>query len=223
VNGLAQNPSTLIVGRAVQGLGGALVSPAVLSIIIVTFESVGDRAKALGSFSAVTASGSAAGILAGGVLTEWLDWRAVFLVNVPIAVLAIVGALRVVPNRRHRIEGRRNWVDLPGAITITAGLLLLVYGIVNASDRGWGSGKTLAVVAAAVVLIALFLVIELASRQPLVRRSRATARSRTAWRSCPGRSRCSWPGRSPRRSSRGGGRSSRSGSGCSSRRPAWSR
>src|SRR4051812_9723464 len=81
VNGLAQNPETLIVGRAVQGLGGALVSPAVLSIIIVTFESVKDRMKALGAFSAITASGSGAGILAGGILTEWVDWRAIFLVN----------------------------------------------------------------------------------------------------------------------------------------------
>ncbi|NMO52342.1 MFS transporter [Actinoplanes sp. TBRC 11911] len=169
VNGLAQNPSTLIVGRAVQGLGGALVSPAVLSIIIVTFENVGERAKALGSFSAITASGSAAGILAGGVLTEWLDWRAVFLVNVPIAAVAIIGALRVVPNSRYRLEGQKNRVDLPGAVTITAGLLPLVYGIVNAEAWGWGSGKVLGILAAAVVLIALFFVIEVVSRQPLVR------------------------------------------------------
>jgi predicted MFS family arabinose efflux permease len=169
VNGLAQNPETLIVGRAVQGLGGALTSPAVLSIIIVTFEKVADRAKALGLFSTVTASGSAAGMLAGGVLTEWLNWRAIFLVNVPIAAVAIIGALRVVPNSRHRLEGQKNRVDLPGAVTITAGLLLLVYAIVNAENWGWSSGKVWGILAAAAVLIALFFVMEARSRQPLVR------------------------------------------------------
>ncbi|GIF74633.1 MFS transporter [Asanoa siamensis] len=169
VNGLAQNPETLIVGRAVQGLGGALTSPAVLSIIIVTFEGVADRAKALGVFSAVTASGSASGMLAGGVLTEWLSWRAIFLVNVPIAAIAVIGALRVIPNSRHRVAGERNRIDLPGAVTITAGLLLLVYGIVNAADWGWGSAKVWWIIAGAAALIALFFVIEARSRHPLVR------------------------------------------------------
>jgi MFS family permease len=85
----------------------------VLSIIIVTFEGVTDRVKALGSFSAITASGSAAGILAGGILTEWLNWPAVFLVNVPIAAVAIVAALRLVPNSRHRAEGQKNRLRTP--------------------------------------------------------------------------------------------------------------
>ncbi|NMO56154.1 MFS transporter [Actinoplanes sp. TBRC 11911] len=169
VNGLAQNSSTLIVGRAVQGLGGALTSPAVLSIIIVTFSSVAERAKALALFGSVTAAGSAAGILAGGILTEWLNWRAIFLVNVPIAAVAIVGALRVVPNSRHRVEGQKNRLDLPGALLITAGLLLLVYGIVNAEEWGWTAGKLWAILGAAAVLIALFFVVEVRSRQPLVR------------------------------------------------------
>jgi EmrB/QacA subfamily drug resistance transporter len=168
VNGLAQNPETLIVGRAVQGLGGALVSPAVLSIIIVTFESMAERAKAFGLFSAVTASGAGAGILAGGILTEWLSWRAIFLVNVPIAVFAIIGALRLVPNSRAQAEGRKR-LDVPGAVTITGSLLLLVYGVVNAATWGWGSGKVWAYVGAAAVLLVAFLVIESVSKQPLVR------------------------------------------------------
>jgi EmrB/QacA subfamily drug resistance transporter len=169
VSGLAQSPETLIISRATQGLGGALTSPAVLSIIIVTFEGVHERTKALGAFSAVTASGGAVGMLAGGVLTEWLNWRFVFLVNVPIALFAIIAAIKFVPNSRHRIEGQKNRVDLPGAITITAGLMLLVYGIVNAETWGWGSGKVWACLAGAVVLIAAFLAIEAKSRQPLVR------------------------------------------------------
>ncbi|NMO52344.1 MFS transporter [Actinoplanes sp. TBRC 11911] len=169
VNGLAQNSETLIVGRAVQGLGGALTSPAVLSIILVTFESVKDRTKALGAFSAVTASGSGAGMLAGGILTEWVDWRAIFLVNVPIAAIAIIGAIKVVANSRHRIEGQKNRMDLPGAVTITAGLMLLVYAIVNADDWGWGSGKFIGFVAGAAALIVAFFVIESVSKQPLVR------------------------------------------------------
>ena len=168
VNGFAQNPETLIFGRAVQGLGGALISPAVLSIIIVTFEGVKDRAKALGVFSAVTASGSAAGMLAGGVLTEWFDWRAIFLVNLPIAALAIAAALKVVPNSKHVTEGRTR-IDLPGAVTITAGLMLLVYGVVNAAEWGWGSGKVWLFIGAATALIVVFLVIESVSKQPLVR------------------------------------------------------
>ncbi|WP_127506433.1 MFS transporter [Actinoplanes solisilvae] len=168
INGFAQNPETLIIGRAVQGLGGALISPAVLSIIIVTFDGVKERAKALGVFSAVTASGSAAGMLAGGVLTEWLDWRAIFLVNLPIAALAIIGALKSIPNSRNAAEGKTR-MDLPGAITITAGLLLLVYGVVNAAEWGWGSGKVWLFIGGAAVLIVLFLVIEGVSKQPLVR------------------------------------------------------
>jgi EmrB/QacA subfamily drug resistance transporter len=168
VNGLAQSPEMLIVGRAVQGLGGALTTPAVLSIIIVTFEGVHERAKALGAFSAVTASGSAIGILAGGSLTEWVNWRAIFLVNVPVAAVAIIGALRIVPNSRHRVDGQTR-MDLPGAVTITAGLLLLVYGIVNAADWGWGSAKVLWTVIGAAALIVAFFIIEAKSQQPLVR------------------------------------------------------
>jgi EmrB/QacA subfamily drug resistance transporter len=171
VDGLAQNPGTLIVGRAAQGLGGALVSPAVLSIIIVTFEGVKERTKAIGAFSAVTASSGAFGMLFGGILTEWLDWRAVFLINVPITVGVLVAALRLIPNTRHAVEGQKNRVDLPGAITITGGLMLLVYGIVNAPDWGWSSGKLWAFLAAAAVVIVLFVIIETVSKQPLIRLS----------------------------------------------------
>jgi EmrB/QacA subfamily drug resistance transporter len=168
VNGIAQNPETLIVGRAVQGFGGALTSPAVLSIIMVTFESMAERAKAFGLFSAITASGGGAGILAGGILTEWLSWRAIFLVNVPIAAIAIIGALRLVPNSRNESQGRKR-LDVPGAVTITGAVLLLVYGVVNAASWGWGSGKVWAFVGAAAVLLVAFLVIESVSKQPLVR------------------------------------------------------
>jgi EmrB/QacA subfamily drug resistance transporter len=167
-NGLADSTGMLITGRAVQGLGAALVSPAVLAIILGVFRQVGERTKALGYFTAVTASGSAVGILLGGVLTDVATWRWIFLVNVPIGLVALLGGARLIPNPRLAAGGLRG-MDVPGAVTITAALTLLVYTVVNAGQWGWGSGRVIGLLAGAVVLLAAFILIELRTRQPLVR------------------------------------------------------
>jgi EmrB/QacA subfamily drug resistance transporter len=167
VNGIAQSSAMLVAGRGVQGLGAALVSPAVLSIIMVTFADERERGRALGLFGAVMAAGGATGLLLGGVLTSELSWRWIFYVNLPIGVLAVLAALYYVPNTR---AGQRpESADVAGAASVTAGLVLLVYVIVNAQQWHWASGKTLGLLAAAAALLAAFVLIELRSRQPLVR------------------------------------------------------
>ena len=167
-NGLAQSSGMLIGGRAVQGVGAALVSPAVLSIILVNFTDHRERTKALGYFTSVSASGSGAGILLGGVLTDGLSWRAIFLVNLPIGLFAIVAAIRVIPNSRFGNGGLRT-MDLPGAVSITAGLTLLVYTLVNAGGWGWSSGRVIGLFCAVAALLVAFVVIESRTRNPLVR------------------------------------------------------
>ena len=168
VNGLAQSPTMLITGRAFQGVGAALVSPAVLSIILVTFQNDHERGKALGYFTAVTASGSAVGLLLGGILTDALSWRWIFLVNVPIGVVGLIGAVLMIPNSKVRGGGLRT-LDLPGAVSVTAGLTLLVYTIVNAENWGWSSQRVMWLVAGAIVLLLAFAAIELRTRNPLIR------------------------------------------------------
>lgn len=167
-NGLAQSSGMLVGGRAVQGLGAALVSPAVLSIILIAFTDHRERTKALGFFTTVSASGGGIGILLGGVLTDTVSWRAIFLVNVPIGVLAILGATRFIPSSRPASGGLRT-MDLPGAVSITAGLTILVYAIVNGGAWGWGSGRVIGLLCAAAALVVAFLVIESHTRKPLVR------------------------------------------------------
>jgi EmrB/QacA subfamily drug resistance transporter len=167
-NGLAQSTGMLITGRAVQGLGAALVSPAVLSVILSAFKDSRERTTALGYFTAVTASGSAVGILLGGGLTEAFSWRWIFLVNVPIGLIGVIGGVRFIPNFRQR-PGSLRAMDLPGALTITAALTLLVYTIVNAGGWGWGSTRVLALLAAAVALFVAFIVIEYRTSEPLMR------------------------------------------------------
>jgi EmrB/QacA subfamily drug resistance transporter len=167
VNGVANTSGVLIAGRALQGLGGALVSPAALSIVTTTFEEGRDRTRALGVWSAIAAGGAAVGLVLGGILTEYLSWRWVFFVNLPIGVIATLLALRYVPN--SRAAERPATYDAAGAVTITGGLLVLVYAIVKAQSYGWGSGKTIGLFLLAVALIASFVVIELRSKAPLVR------------------------------------------------------
>ena len=168
VNGLSQSPGMLLAGRAAQGLGGALIVPAVLSIILATFSDEGERTRALGVFAAVSAASGAAGLVLGGVLTQELSWRWIFLVNVPVGVIAALLATRFVPNFRAPGDGRRT-VDVAGAVTVTGGLTLLIYGIVNAQQWGWGSGRFLGCAAGAAALLAVFAAVELRSRAPLVR------------------------------------------------------
>jgi EmrB/QacA subfamily drug resistance transporter len=169
LNGFAQSSGMLIGGRALQGLGGALVSPAALAIITTTFTDASERTKALGVWSAIAASGAAVGLLMGGVLTDLASWRWVFFVNVPVGIITIALALRYVAE--SRIEVAHRSFDLAGAVTVTSGLVLLVYAIVKAQSYGWGSGKTIGLLAAAVALLGAFLVIESRSKAPLVRLS----------------------------------------------------
>jgi EmrB/QacA subfamily drug resistance transporter len=170
LNGFAQTPAMLIAGRALQGLGAALVSPAALSIITTTFTSSADRTKALGVWSGIAAGGGAVGLLLGGVLTDVLSWQWIFFVNVPVGALALAMALRWVPESRAASNGHRTF-DLAGAATVTSGLVLLVYAIVKAQSFGWGSPRTLTLIAGAVALLAAFVAIERRSPAPLVRLS----------------------------------------------------
>src|SRR5215213_2605139 len=133
--GLAQSDIWLIAARAVQGLGAALLSPAALSLVTVIFEEGAERNKALGVWGAVAGSGGAAGVLLGGMLTEWAGWEWVLFVNVPIGLAAAAAATRILPESRDIVEHRV--FDIPGAVTVTAGLALLVYTLVDANNAGW--------------------------------------------------------------------------------------
>jgi EmrB/QacA subfamily drug resistance transporter len=167
-NGLAQSPGMLVGGRVAQGLGAAMVSPAVLSIILVAFTDPRERTKALGYFTTVSASGGGVGILLGGILTDTLSWRAIFLVNVPIGAVALLAAIRFIPDSRFGRGGLQT-MDVPGAVAITASLTILVYALVNAGAWGWGSGRIIGLLCAAAALFAAFLGIETRASKPLVR------------------------------------------------------
>jgi len=167
INGFAQSSGMLIAGRALQGLGGALVSPAALSIIMTTFPGTQERTRALGVWSAIAAGGAASGLLLGGVLTDLLSWEWIFFVNVPVGLGAIAAALRVVPESRDASAHRT--FDVAGATTVTGGLVVLVYAIVKAQEYGWGSGRTLAMLGVSAALLAAFVAIERRSTAPLVR------------------------------------------------------
>jgi EmrB/QacA subfamily drug resistance transporter len=169
LNGLAQSSEMLIVGRGLQGLGGALVSPAALSIVTTTFSDQAERTKALGVWSAIAAGGGAVGLLLGGVLTDLASWPWIFIVNVPVGVITIALALRFVPETR--MEAAHRSFDLAGAVSVTAGLVVLVYAIVKAQAFGWGSPRTIALMAAGLALIGVFLAIERRSVAPLMRLS----------------------------------------------------
>jgi EmrB/QacA subfamily drug resistance transporter len=169
LNGLAQSSGMLIAGRALQGLGGALVSPAALSIITTTFTEQGERTRALGVWSAIAAGGGAVGLLLGGVLTDLASWQWIFIVNVPVGIITLALALRAVPE--SRAELRHRTFDAAGAIAVTGGLVLLVFTIVKAQAYGWGSPRTIALGALALALLAAFVGIERRSIAPLMRLS----------------------------------------------------
>jgi EmrB/QacA subfamily drug resistance transporter len=163
--GFASSPGMLIAARAVQGLGAAMLSPAALSLITVMFTEGAERNKAMGVWGAVAGSGGAAGVLLGGILTEYAGWEWVLWVNVPIGIAAAALAPRLLPESRN--EGARHF-DIAGAVSVTAGLSLFVYTMVDANDAGWLSGQTLGLGAVALAFIAAFAVIELRSKAPLV-------------------------------------------------------
>ena len=164
--GLAQSDIWLVIARAVQGLGAAILSPSALSIVTTTFTDGAERNKALGVWGAVAGSGGAAGVLLGGVLTDGLGWEWVLWVNVPIGIAAAAIAPTLLAETRA--EGSRRAFDIAGALSVTAGLSVMVYALVDATDAGWGSTQTIGLLALAAVLLAAFVAIELRSPQPLV-------------------------------------------------------
>jgi EmrB/QacA subfamily drug resistance transporter len=164
--GVAQSEGWLIAARAVQGLGAAIVSPAALSIITTTFAEGAERNRALGIWGAVAGAGGAAGVLLGGILTSALSWRWVLFVNVPIGLAAAALAPRTLLESRR--EARDSSFDIPGAVTVTLGLALLVYAVVEAVNVGWGSTRTILCLAGAVVLLGAFVAVELRERDPLM-------------------------------------------------------
>ena len=169
LNGLAQSPGTLIAGRGLQGLGGALLAPAVLAIITTTFADGKDRATALAIWSGIAAGGGAVGLLLGGLLTDLTSWRWIFFVNVPVGAALVFATVRYVPESRSQLAHRT--FDVPGAATVTGGLLALVFGIVESNTEGLGSALTVGSLALGSALLAAFLVIESRSPAPLVRLS----------------------------------------------------
>lgn len=165
VCGLANTQTLLIGARAVQGLGGAVVSAVALSLIMNIFTEPAERAKAMGIFGFVMAGGGSVGVLLGGVLTDALSWHWIFLVNLPIGVVVYALCLVVLPNTPGQAQGR---LDVAGAITVTTSLMLAVYAIVNGNEVGWAAPRTLALLAAAALLLTAFLLIEARVTAPLM-------------------------------------------------------
>jgi EmrB/QacA subfamily drug resistance transporter len=164
--GFAQSELWLIIARAVQGLGAAILSPAALSIVTTTFTEGAERNKAMGVWGAVAGSGGAAGVLLGGVLTDALSWEWVLFVNVPIGLAAAAVAPSLLADTRD--TDRHRSFDAAGALTITAGLSILVYALVDAEDAGWGSTQTVVLLSLAVLLLAGFALVERRTKAPLV-------------------------------------------------------
>jgi EmrB/QacA subfamily drug resistance transporter len=166
VCGLSTSQGMLVGARAVQGVGGAIVSAVGLSLMMTLFTEPAERAKAMGFAGFVASGGGSLGVLLGGVLTDVLDWHWIFLVNLPIGVLVIALSLRLLPTARIEAASRR--LDVAGAITVTAALMLAVYAIVNGNENGWTSVQTLGLLGAAATLLGAFLLIESRVTSPLV-------------------------------------------------------
>jgi EmrB/QacA subfamily drug resistance transporter len=164
--GLATSQAVLVGARAVQGLGGAVVSAVALSLMMTLFTEPAERAKAMGVFGFVAAGGGSVGVLLGGILTDALDWHWIFLVNLPVGVAVFLLSLRLLPAARGQAGETR--LDVAGAVTVTASLMLAVYAIVNGNEAGWSSAQTLGLLAAAGALLAVFLAIEARTSSPLV-------------------------------------------------------
>jgi len=164
--GVSTSQAMLVAARAVQGLGGAVVDAVALSLVADLFRDPGERAKAMGIYGFVCAAGGSIGVLLGGLLTSALSWHWIFLVNLPIGAVVYVSCRRLLPDVRARTPGAR--LDIAGAVTVTASLLLAVYAVVNGNEAGWTSTQTIALLAGASVLFALFLAIEGQVQSPLV-------------------------------------------------------
>ena len=165
VCGLSTTQWMLVTARAVQGLGAAVVSAVALSLVMMLFTETAERAKAMGIFGFVASGGGSVGVLLGGVLTDVLSWHWIFLVNVPIGVAVVALSLRLIPTAGG-LAGTK--LDIAGAVTVTAALMIAVYAIVNGNAEGWTSAQTLGRLAAAAILFVIFLVIELRVSAPLM-------------------------------------------------------
>lgn len=179
--GLSSGQVELVAARAAQGLGGAVVAPVTLSILTLTFAEGPERNRALAAWGAMGAVGGAAGALVGGILTELIGWQAILFINVPISVGAALAARRVVPARVDRAAAGERHYDALGALTVTAGLVLLTFAIVRTDVNGWGSAATLGTLAGGFALLGAFVAVEARfSRRPLVPLGVFSARSVTA-------------------------------------------
>jgi EmrB/QacA subfamily drug resistance transporter len=178
LDGLAQNQGMLIGARALQGLGAAFISPAALAIVSTTFKEGSDRAKALGVWAAIAIGGSAVGLVLGGALTQAFSWPWIFFINVPVGIATFVAALRLIPESKD--ESAERSFDVAGAVAVTGGLMSLVYAIVQAQQKGWGSAQTIVTFIVAAVLLVGFVFIELRAKAPLVRLSIFRMRSLSA-------------------------------------------
>jgi EmrB/QacA subfamily drug resistance transporter len=175
LNGIASSSGELIGFRALQGFGAALISPAALSIISTTFDEGKERARALAVWAAIAIGGSAVGLVLGGALTQAFSWRWIFFVNVPVGIAAFIAALRLVPESKD--EHAHKGYDIAGAVTVTGGLMILVYGLVNSATHGWGSTTTIVSFVVSAILLASFVLVEMRSAEPLVRLSIFRVRS----------------------------------------------
>jgi len=164
--GLATSQAALIGARAVQGIGGAVVSAVALSLIVTLFTEPAERAKAMGVFGFVAAGGGSIGVLLGGIITDALAWHWIFLVNVPIGIAVVVFSLLVLPGGRGLSRGTR--LDIAGAVAVTASLIVAVYAIVNGNEVGWVTARTVGLLGVAGVLMGVFLLIESRAAAPLV-------------------------------------------------------
>ncbi|HET7523951.1 MAG TPA: MFS transporter [Acidimicrobiales bacterium] len=175
VAGFAQDQAWLIIARGLQGIGGAIMSPTALSLIAINFAEGQERNRAMGIYSAMSGAGGAIGLLLGGILTSYVSWRWIFFVNAPIGALGLILAPRVLVEA----EARPGRLDTPGAITATAGMLSLVYGLTHAADHSWGSTGTIVPLAAAGVLLTAFIAVELRADAPLMPLSIFSSRNRS--------------------------------------------
>ena len=161
--GLATSPAMLLAARAVQGVGAAFAAPSALALLMLSFTEVRERARALGLYTAVSIGGSAVGLILGGLLTEYLSWRWVFFINIPVGIVLLALAGRSLPNTERLTGG----IDVPGAITSTIGMGAIVYGFVRAASDGWRDPITVSAFVLGIVLIATFVVVERTASNPI--------------------------------------------------------
>lgn len=165
VAGLAGSTGVELAGRALQGAAAALIAPSALTMVMVLFShDQGELTKAMGLYGAAAPAGGTAGVFLGGLLTQGLDWRYTLLINIPLAIAVLAATPRLLPSA----AGRRGRIDLAGAATITAGITVLVFGIVRANTVGWGASQTLLSIAGGAALIGLFVAIQARRREPLM-------------------------------------------------------